>query len=188
MKKMLIICAAALGASIPAASQAAVSVGDSVTCAVSGGGNFACNPPSSTIQAAGTEFGVGNGPVTFLAADFAAGMLTISALVDANLTFTILNFQNLTSQFTSFSLLGSSGFNGFDASDISLNAGLLSIDLRGTTNFAGGSIRLGLQSAAGAVPEPATWAIFLLGFGAVGTAMRRGNAMRRKQNVSVSYA
>ncbi|MEM8917738.1 MAG: PEPxxWA-CTERM sorting domain-containing protein [Pseudomonadota bacterium] len=36
---------------------------------------------------------------------------------------------------------------------------------------------------AGAVPEPATWAFMIFGFGAVGAAMRR-----RKQNVKVSYA
>ncbi|SIO08964.1 PEP-CTERM protein-sorting domain-containing protein [Parasphingorhabdus marina DSM 22363] len=35
----------------------------------------------------------------------------------------------------------------------------------------------------GAVPEPATWAFMIFGFGAVGAAMRR-----RKQNVKVSYA
>ncbi len=35
-----------------------------------------------------------------------------------------------------------------------------------------------------AVPEPATWAFMILGFGAIGFAMRR----RRKMNVNVSYA
>ena len=36
----------------------------------------------------------------------------------------------------------------------------------------------------GAVPEPATWAFMILGFGAIGGAMRR----QRKANVKVSYA
>lgn len=36
---------------------------------------------------------------------------------------------------------------------------------------------------AAAVPEPATWAFMIFGFGAVGASMRR-----RKQNVKVSYA
>ncbi len=35
-----------------------------------------------------------------------------------------------------------------------------------------------------AVPEPATWAFMIFGFGAVGSAMRR----QRKANVKVSYA
>lgn len=36
----------------------------------------------------------------------------------------------------------------------------------------------------GAVPEPATWAFMIFGFGAIGGAMRR----QRKANVKVSYA
>lgn len=37
---------------------------------------------------------------------------------------------------------------------------------------------------AGAVPEPAAWAMFIAGFGAVGTALRRS----RKVNTAVSFA
>lgn len=39
-------------------------------------------------------------------------------------------------------------------------------------------------AGAAAVPEPATWAFMILGFGAIGGAMRR----QRKANVKVSYA
>jgi hypothetical protein len=39
-------------------------------------------------------------------------------------------------------------------------------------------VRLGGFSAAAAVPEPSTWALMLIGFGATGVAMRRS---RRKQ-------
>ena len=51
-----------------------------------------------------------------------------------------------------------------------------------------GSWTLTLTGAqAGAVPEPATWAMMMLGFGFVGGAMRSAKR-RRKQKVSVSYA
>lgn len=40
-------------------------------------------------------------------------------------------------------------------------------------------------SSAAAVPEPATWALMLLGFGFVGGALR---SKKRRQNVAVSYA
>ena len=39
-----------------------------------------------------------------------------------------------------------------------------------------------------AVPEPATWAFMILGFGAIGGAMRRQKNTARKANVKVSYA
>lgn len=41
-----------------------------------------------------------------------------------------------------------------------------------------------VADAMGAVPEPATWAFMIFGFGAIGGAMRR----QRKANVKVSYA
>ena len=56
----------------------------------------------------------------------------------------------------------------------------------GTTNSDGFSLdNVSFASAAvGAVPEPTTWAMMIIGFGAIGGAMRR----RRKVNVKVSYA
>ncbi|WP_051137239.1 PEPxxWA-CTERM sorting domain-containing protein [Novosphingopyxis baekryungensis] len=51
--------------------------------------------------------------------------------------------------------------------------------------YTGGTVTVTYEPAiAGAVPEPATWALMLLGFGFVGGAMRQ----RKRQNVSVSYA
>lgn len=50
----------------------------------------------------------------------------------------------------------------------------------GTQTFA----RFALSSASGAVPEPSTWAMMLIGFGAVGGAMR----YRRRQKVAASHA
>ena len=35
--------------------------------------------------------------------------------------------------------------------------------------------RLGAGAASGAVPEPATWAMMLIGFGAAGVSLRRRN-------------
>ncbi|WP_070156339.1 PEPxxWA-CTERM sorting domain-containing protein [Sphingobium phenoxybenzoativorans] len=48
-------------------------------------------------------------------------------------------------------------------------------------NSAGG---LGFLTVTSAVPEPATWAMMVLGFGAMGMAMRR----RRRVKTTVSYA
>jgi hypothetical protein len=40
-------------------------------------------------------------------------------------------------------------------------------------------VRLGGIQTAAAVPEPATWALMLMGFGAVGYSMRRRGATAR---------
>ncbi len=46
------------------------------------------------------------------------------------------------------------------------------------------AVSLSDTAVAGAVPEPATWAFMIFGFGAIGGALRR----TRKANVKVSYA
>jgi hypothetical protein len=63
--------------------------------------------------------------------------------------------------------IGSSATQGFWAQSSGISAARLNIEL------------------ASAVPEPATWAMMLLGFGFVGGVMR---SAKRKQKVAVSYA
>lgn len=54
----------------------------------------------------------------------------------------------------------------------------------GTFKLNGGAVTLTVKSTAGAVPEPATWAMMILGMGAVGYAMRR----RQKATAKVRFA
>lgn len=49
----------------------------------------------------------------------------------------------------------------------------------------GGTGTLTISEVGGAVPEPTTWAMMLLGFGFIGGAMR---SAKRRQKVTVSYA
>lgn len=63
------------------------------------------------------------------------------------------------------------------------------VRLTANSNFGfGSSVRfdevIARSANLGAVPEPATWAFMIFGFGAIGGAMRR----QRKANVKVSYA
>ncbi|MFD1787585.1 PEPxxWA-CTERM sorting domain-containing protein [Sphingomonas floccifaciens] len=58
---------------------------------------------------------------------------------------------------------------------IRLQGELLNSSLSGNVQFA--------QAAAAAVPEPATWAMMLIGFGGIGASMRR-----RKQVAAVNFA
>lgn len=57
-----------------------------------------------------------------------------------------------------------------------------------TLNLPGGDVQGTFSitsSATGAVPEPSTWAMMLLGFGLIGGGMR---AAKRRQKVTISYA
>jgi hypothetical protein len=56
-------------------------------------------------------------------------------------------------------------------------------DSNNADNF--GNIKVDISAAPGAVPEPATWAMMLLGFGFVGGAMR---SAKRRQKPAVAFA
>jgi hypothetical protein len=69
------------------------------------------------------------------------------------------------------------GFLGF------VGAGITSFTLSSDVDFAFGDFYT--ADATGAVPEPGTWLMLLLGFGAIGFGMRSRKA---RHNVAVSYA
>ncbi|WP_232474382.1 FxDxF family PEP-CTERM protein [Sphingomonas sp. MA1305] len=170
------VFAAAAVAASPA--TAAVNVGDTVSCAVTGGGSFTCSQASATI-ASGNEFTVGSS-AQYLGVNFDQNSLQITALLGASLGATILNFRDLTNAFTSVALTTNNGFSGYSAGNATVTNGNLQIDLRGTSFASGATLRYSVA----AVPEPATWALMILGMGAVGFAMRR----RSKVNTTVRFA
>lgn len=55
---------------------------------------------------------------------------------------------------------------------------------QGTAGF-GGNVTF---AAAGLVPEPATWGLFILGFGAIGGALRRRNSALRINKASLRFS
>ncbi|MEP3225203.1 MAG: PEPxxWA-CTERM sorting domain-containing protein [Parasphingorhabdus sp.] len=79
------------------------------------------------------------------------------------------------------------GAASFDALNRACPAGLNFIGTGGATEFGfnfDGSDGISFTAIAPSVPEPATWAFMIFGFGTIGGAMRR----QRKVNVKVSYA
>ena len=85
------------------------------------------------------------------------------------------------------------GFRFYNESTSAINYGYMSLTSGGANGFpltinswtfenSGGAITI--PGANGAVPEPATWAMMMLGFGAMGAAMRRKHATKLR----VTYA
>jgi len=65
---------------------------------------------------------------------------------------------------------------------LGITPGLQALNISGSAG-PNGSYSGTLSFVAGAIPEPSTWALMILGFGAIGFGMRR-----KKQQVKVSYS
>lgn len=108
---------------------------------------------------------------------------------DPNGTFTfddeaLVSVTNLSTTGGSFRPL--QPLSAFDGTNASGNWELRILDDANADVGALGSWTLTLTGTqAGAVPEPGTWAMMLIGFGAVGGAMR---SARRRQKMTISYA
>jgi PEP-CTERM motif-containing protein len=61
----------------------------------------------------------------------------------------------------------------FDDSRVALDGDQLRLNFSGLDYSDGDLVKLDFTGKAGAVPEPGTWAMMLLGFGAAGSALRR---------------
>lgn len=139
---------------------------------------------SNAVVGSGVEF-------TFveqgLTADFSGSVLTVINLTPGfftNSDFNGLVFTDINSMladFTGVTLTSSSaGFEPiatFDSDNIFLNFAGIDSTVGQTASF-----NVLFAPAVSAVPEPASWAMMLIGFGAVGLSMRY-----RRRKVSVSY-
>ena len=108
----------------------------------------------------------------------------VSGLTGTGLTSTGLG-SNANSVFSSVSIPGSTAFTTSSISFIATGAGTIRMAFGTTSADNIGPLLDNVRLDVSAVPEPATWAMMLLGLGFVGGAMR---ARRRKQNVAVRYA
>jgi hypothetical protein len=128
---------------------------------------------------------------TGLTALQALGYTGSGAFPDSNkidLNGSVLNFGTTLSGTTIIGIhYGAAGDSGGEATSFfSFVAppGTTSITVTGRT----GANSLGLSNAVlfatGAVPEPATWAMMLIGFGGIGVAMRRRKHRRRLMQIA----
>lgn len=187
MKKFLLFAAAALMA--PASqAQATELIGDTITCQQSGSGSsFTCNPFEADVGG-GTEFFLRNGSRNVIGLNFVGNGLNIRNVSEGPLLlgFTVVQLNNI-SQLFSEARLSSSSIVGFGANDIAINNGILTLDFRNTAWLSNSraSIRL---AAVPAVPEPSTWMMLILGFAAVGAAMRLQRSRRQSETFDGQFS
>lgn len=167
---MLLTAAAALAVAAPAsAAQYIFSFGTSTPLfgpTVSGSGTFTTSDTATTV-AGQTAFQI-------LSITGAVNGLAINAPTGSYGNYFTTGPSFLDGTGTVFFLVGGGRVDFFNQS----SNGLYRVNTfsPGSSNFVNAS-----SSAVAAVPEPATWAMMLLGFGGIGFAMRRG----RKQNARV---
>jgi len=170
---MAAVIAAGASVAMPAAAQ---SLGDRVTCTASA---FTCSPSATTVGS-GVEFLYGPTATPFLNLDFGNNLLTVTgrfASIQLGSGQSI-SFRDTTNAFTSASLLTNTNSN-LTASDLVFNNGLVTLNVGGRTFSNTGALTIGLTTAAAAVPEPACWAMMIVGLGGVGFALRRQTRDRR---------
>lgn len=145
-----------------------------------GGGNFANEPSGDTIM----FFLDANNAILNFSAGFDTGFsffytsstaATVNVFDGINGTGTLLGSLNLMAQHTQNCGGDPSGtFCNFTAVGVSFAGIARSIDFGGTANQTGfDNITFGSATPGNAIPEPATWAMMIGGFGLVGGAMRR---------------
>jgi hypothetical protein len=130
---------------------------------------------SPFVVGAGVETIVNVEDVTFISADFGASsaLITFNTVL-TNPTWNSVSFNGLlfggagVGKIASATIL-STTMAGFDDSRILLSGGQLGFNWNGLSYVDGTSIEVGFTL----VPEPATWAMLIAGFGLVGTAVRR---------------
>jgi hypothetical protein len=167
LRNGLLACVALGSAVCAVPAQAQDLTGDTISCLRNGVNGCSA---SSAVVGPGIEFTQGAG--TF---DFSDTGVTLVLTSGLNTSPLIYSFTDTTSPFISFSNVLVSG-GTFDTSRISLTNGILSFDVGGIDPIQGTTVSLALATAS--VPEPGTWMMMIIGFGAIGFAARRRASVR----------
>lgn len=140
------------------------------------------------VVGAGQESIIDLEGVTTFGVDFSASSLDLAFDTTlTNPTFENTDFNGLVftsdafSQFTGVTVRGITNLSGFDASRVSLVGNELRLNWGGLSYDTNTVVGLDFSSA---VPEPASWALMLVGFGIVGASMRA----RGKRAIRAAYS
>ena len=160
--------------------------------------NLVGNNPSGETDGAYCAGCNGSFRLNFTGTSYTVGGGVFGAGFDVNLnfasnTYAFVTFaNNATSNFLLAPQLTSEGFQPYFFG-LTSDLGIASIHVGGLNGAVSGNtvaidnLRIGSAAVTAAVPEPATWAMMLIGFGAIGFAMRRRKANSFSQNIRFSY-
>jgi hypothetical protein len=161
MKTGLFAAAALLGAALAPAAQAAISIDFTPAAA---DGSF-----SGTLS----NTGVGNPSFNdlfnfYLPTGIVNGTITSTATsAFNNIDFTSIFFNGV-----AFTPVSTGKYEIWELADTVVTAGNQTLTVAGTAGSSASYVGTGSFSPS-AVPEPGTWAMMIIGFGAIGVAMRR---------------
>jgi hypothetical protein len=188
MMKTLLVATALVGATSTA--HAAVANGVTGSLTFGGGSTNYYNPANGFVPAgygntggttvaigAGTEFGFADS-VNTDTADFTATSLLLKDVVGGSANNWTQIFTASQAGFFNNIALGASNFSGLT---YLVTGNTLRVDWIGTESR--GTYAANFSFGAAAVPEPATWAMMLVGFGMMGAAMRY-----RRRSTTTVYA
>lgn len=183
---------AAVGDVVPGVDNTGVDANGSVLPVGSLDPHYRLNgSPATVYSGPGFVTGAGSAYVGLSSPNAAGGFLGNYTYAT---TFDLTGFDPLTAVLTGSAAADDSAniyLNGLRIGDItgftslqffSVNSGFVSgvntlefqvFNINGPTGIDVSSLRVTARSVSSAVPEPATWALMLFGFGAVGTSMRR---------------
>lgn len=168
--KTVLLAAAAMAAASPAAAADFITIdGQS---GVFGNPNVTCTAPATTNCNFSSSF-------TFMTPENAKLVsASISSVMTGNNQRTNIDFTSVTLNGVAFDVLstGVQEFRNLLNQNI-VSGGTNTISVTGVSG--GDAAFSGNLSFAAAVPEPATWAMMILGFGVVGAGMRSRVAARR---------